>query len=477
MTQSWGARLVSIAVFAVLGRQLDATAFGLMAVAVAVVEFGGLLVDQGFSRNVVQRAHLLPSHLDTSFWTAVVSGTLLTALGVLLSPVVAAAFDEPDLVPVLRVLSFSFVLNSVTTTQAAILRRNLRFRPLAIRHLLSVIGGGVAGITMAVGGAGVWALVAQNLTQGVVGAVLLWAVSPWRPGRRISGTAFREMFSFASTTLAIELIGFLARRGDDLMIGAFLGATSLGFFNVAFRFMTIVTEMFTSTINAVAFPVFSRIQDDPGRIRRVLHMATRMSSVLACPAFVGMIVFAPEFVRVLFGDDWGPSVTVLRIIALTGVLRSVTYFNRALLLGLGKPTWELGWVIVFVITKVIAFAVGQRWGLEGVAWAIVVHGYVLAPAGIWLINRATPLHPATYLRQFLFPVGAALVMAAVLVPVRGALVGQVADPAVLVVGVTVGALVYIGVLRVAAPSLLREILAEVRRMARPKRVARTGANG
>jgi PST family polysaccharide transporter len=463
--QTWGARLVSIAVFAVLGRQLDAAAFGLMAVAVAVVEFGRLLVDQGFSRNIVQRKDLRPEHLDTGFWTSVVSGVALTLVGVALSPVLASAFDEPDLAPVLRVLSLTFVLNSVTTTQAAILRRDLRFRPLAMRHLISVVGSGVVSIAFALGGSGVWALVAQSLSQSLFAAVLLWTASPWRPGGRISRSAFGEMFSFAATTLAIELIGFFARRGDDILIGAFLGATVLGFFNVAYRILTIVMELFTSTINAVAFPVFSRLQGEPGRIRHVMHVATRMSSALACPAFVGIIVLAPEFVELVFGDGWEPSIKVLQIIALTGVLRSITYFNRALLLGLGKASWELGWVIVFVITKVIAFAIGQRWGLEGVAWAMAVHGYTLAPAGIWLINRATPLHPATYLRQFLFPVGASLVMAAVMVPLRSVLVGEFHNAVVLAVCGAVGGLMYAGALAVMAPSLLRELVSEARRVA------------
>ena len=464
VTQAWGSRLMTIVVFAVLGRQLDASAFGVMAMAVAVVEFGRLLVDQGFSRNIVQRQDVDDGHLDTAFWTALLTGIALTALAVLLSPVVAAGFDEPDLTSVLRVLSLSFVVTSFATTQTAVLNRRLQFRSLAVRQLVAVAAGGIVGIGIALAGGGVWALVAQNLTQAAVAAAVLWQVSPWRPGRRVSWAHFREMLGFGSATLAIELVGYFARRGDDIMIGAFLGTAALGFFNVAFRILQILMEIFTSTINAVAFPVFSRLQGDPARIRRALHLATRISSALAFPAFLGLAVFAPEFIRLMFGPDWEPSIDVLQIIALVGVLRSVTYFNRSLLLGLGKATWELGWVTFYVATKVAAFAIGQRWGLVGVAWAIVIHGYVLSPAGLWLINHATPLHPATYVRQLLAPLGAALVMVAVTFPLRHLVIGDLPDVVVLGVVATVGAVAYGGTLAVVAPALVAELLQEARRV-------------
>lgn len=464
VTEAWGARLMSIVVFAILGRELDASAFGLMAMGVAVVEFARLLVAQGFSRNIVQRVDLDDGHLDTAFWTALVTGALLAGAAALASPLVAAGFDEPELTPVLRVLSLSLLLTSLTTTQTAILRRGFKFQSLAMRQLASVAIGGAVGVAAALTGAGVWALVAQNLTQGVVAVLVLWTVSPWRPGRRFSKDRFREMLSFGTTTLGIELVGYFARRGDDILIGVFLGTTALGFFNVAFRILTIVTEIFTSTVNAVAFPVFSRLQGDPDRIRRALHLATRTSSALAFPAFLGLTVLAPEFVTVIFGDGWGPSIEVLRILAIMGMLQSVGYFNRSVLLGLGKPTWELLKTIGFVVTKLAAVAIGFRWGLTGVAWSIVIHSYLFAPIGIWLINRATPIQPKAYLRQFVAPLAASGLMAASVFPVQRWLLDDLHAVAVLAIGAALGAVVYFVSLRLLSPSLVRELVGEARRV-------------
>jgi O-antigen/teichoic acid export membrane protein len=456
---AWGTRIITLLVLVVLGRELSPAAFGLVALGVAVVDFGRLLVDQGFSRTIVQRTEIDDSHLDTAFWTAVTSGALLTTIAMVLAPTVATHFGEPQLTSVLRALSLNLVLASLTTTQTAILQRDLRFRGLAARRLFSVIASGGMAVTLALLGAGVWALVAQQLTHSIVAASILWAVSPWRPGFRASRRRFKEMFGFASTTLGIEIVGYFGRRGDDLLVGAFLGATALGVYSVAFRILTIVIELFTSTINAVAFPVFSRLQNDPPRLRRALHSATSASSAVAFPAFLGLAVLAPEFVRAVLGEQWERSADVLQILALVGVLRSVTYFNRSLLLALGKPAWELGWSSLTAATKVMAFAIGYHWGLEGVAWAVVIQGYLLAPAGVWLINRATPIDPVRYASQFIRPVACSLAMVAVIVPVRMALPDGMPATAALAIGVVVGAVVYTGTLAVAAPALLRELVA------------------
>jgi PST family polysaccharide transporter len=456
--QAWGTRIISIAVFAILGRELDAGAFGVMALAVAVIEFGRLLIDQGFSRCIVQRESIDEGHLDTAFWSAIGCGTILTLLSVLLAGPVASFFDEPQLAPVLRVLSLTFVFVALSATQMALLQRELKFRGLAIRRVASVIVGGVVGVACAIGGAGVWALVAQNLVQAAVAVIVLWRVSTWRPGRRVSGERFREMASFGSITLAIELVSYFARRGDDLLIAAFLGPVALGFFNVAYRILVIVIEVFTNTINAVAFPVFSRMQQNPRRVRRAMHAATRASSALAFPAFLGVSVLAPEIVRVMFGDGWGPSATVLRIMALTGVVDSVTYFNRSLLLAIGRPGLDLAWVSFVVITKIPAFAIGYHWGIEGIAWAIVIHAVVLAPVGIIVLDWATPIDPWGFVRQLVGPLAAAVLMAVAIIPIRAALIGTVPDIVTIGVCGAAGFVVYATLLYFFAPMTVDELL-------------------
>ncbi len=132
-----------------------------MALATVFVAFAQLIVDQGLGDALIQRKEVTRSHVDTAFWVALATGLLLTALGLILAGPIAGLLKEPDLAPILQVLSLTFVLSAMNSIQIALLRRELAFRSLAIRSIVAAAGGGVVGIVMAVNGFGAWALVGQ----------------------------------------------------------------------------------------------------------------------------------------------------------------------------------------------------------------------------------------------------------------------------------------------------------------------------
>ncbi|MEN8161545.1 MAG: oligosaccharide flippase family protein, partial [Myxococcota bacterium] len=196
LVERWGAELLAIAVFIVLSRQLSVQAFGLIALAMVVIDFARRIVDGGFAEAVVQRGELDRAHLDTAFWTGLVIGGGMAAAVAGLATPIAAAFGEPELAPVLRWLSVAFVVRGLSSTQQAILVRSLRFNQLAIRTLVAELGAGVVAISLALHGWGIWSLVAKQLTAGILGVITLWTVAAWRPGFSFRWAIFRELAAF-----------------------------------------------------------------------------------------------------------------------------------------------------------------------------------------------------------------------------------------------------------------------------------------
>jgi O-antigen/teichoic acid export membrane protein len=147
--QSWGSQVINFVVFALLSRLLDPQAFGLVAMASVFLVFVQIFVDQGFSNALVQRKEVSPSHLDTAFWTNIGLGLLMTVIGIGTAPLVANFFKQAQLVSILSWLSLSFTINALSSVQDAIFRRNLNFKPLAVRTLIATIAGGCTGTTMA----------------------------------------------------------------------------------------------------------------------------------------------------------------------------------------------------------------------------------------------------------------------------------------------------------------------------------------
>lgn len=457
--QKWGREAITLVSFIALSRLLAPEAFGLVAMASVFTAFLQILLDQGFGAAIVQRDDLERAHLDTAFWTSVLTGVLLTAIAMAASGLVAAFFDEPRLAPVLRWLSLSFLLVALSSTQMAILQRELAFKNLAARSLMATLVGGIVGVGLAFAGFGVWSLVAQNLTRGLAGVIVLWRASYWRPGLNVSKKHFRELFSFGVSIIGSKSLVFFSRRMDDLLIGFFLGPTMLGYYTIGYRLLLVLMRVVTGTTNAVAFPTFSRLQQDPKRMRRAFYKVTQYTSLLAIPVFAGLAVLAPELLPALFGEQWTPSVPVMQVLALIGILQSVLAFNGSVIKASGKPSWQFGILLLTSVCSVIGFLLAVRWGIAAVAASFVIVGYLLAPISYVAVRRLIQIDFRTYLRQFVAPLFAALLMITVVVALKNALKPQELDTYLqLSILIAVGALTYILVIGLTARSLSREVL-------------------
>lgn len=467
-TRIWGTHVSSLLIFLILSRLLEPKAFGLAAVASVFIAFVQIFLDQGFSHAIVQRAELDHAHLDTAFWTNLLIGALLTIGGIAAAPLVAALFNEPQLAPIIAWLSLSFLLGALSSTQKAILQRDLAFKVLAARSLAATAAGGAVGVLMALGGFGVWSLVAQDLTSSVVAVFVLWRISTWRPGFNVSRKHFMDLLTFGINIVGSKFIDFFNRRSDDFLIGYFLGPVALGYYTIAYRLLLVMVSLLTQVINTVAFPTFARLQNDPERIRRAFYAATQMTSLIAFPAFLGMSVMAPELVLVLFGPTWAPSAPVMQVLAFIGILHSVQYFNGSVIMAAGRPAWRLAIMLINAIANVAVFVLVVRWGIVAIAVAYVIVGYLLSPLSFLAVRSLIHINLGTYLRQFTAPLLGSIVIASAILGLKYLLREDLALPVRFVLFVLVGLLTYPLVIQLTAPSLSRQAL-ELLRLALPSR--------
>jgi PST family polysaccharide transporter len=455
--QATASRLLSAVVFVLLARLLEPDAFGVVAVASVFVAFMTVLVDQGFSQALVQRSSLDKEHLDTAFWANLGASAVVVALVMGAAGPVAALFDEPDLAPILRILSLALVAGALEAVPAALLRRRLAFASLAVRGLLSIAAGGVAGVAAALAGLGAWSLVIQLLVQAVVEMAVVWSAVDWRPGRSVSWASAKDLLTFGASVTGTSLVNFLNRRSDDFLIGLVLGSTALGLYTVAYKLLLLMTDVLTRTIEVVAFPVFSRVQDDPPRFVRGFYAANRASLAVATPAYLFVAAFSPEVVEVAFGPSWSDSAPVLRALAFIGILQASLLFNATLVGAAGRPDLALLVTTVNGVANVVAFALVVSHGILAVAVAYVVVGYLLAPLSLWSVRKVLPYDVWAYLRLYVPPlVGSAVAIGPLLVA-EAALGGQLSALPRLVLAGTVAPLLYVATMRVAFPATAAEL--------------------
>lgn len=452
--QTAGTRLISISVFLVLARLLSPQSFGLVSLAAIFVALLQVFVEGGFGQAIIQREELLDGHLDSAFWssTAIGAGSCLVLLAA--AGPLSDLLGEPDLAPVLRAMSPCLLLVGLVSTAEAVLRRELAFKQLALRTMFGAVAGGAVGVGAAIAGLGVWSLVLQVVVSSAVELVVVWLAVPWRPGLQVSWAHFRELFSFSVNVVGMELLNFLNRQSDDLLIAAYLGTRALGYYSVAYRILLMLTEVMTRTINSVTLPTFSRVQKDVPRLRSAYMMATRLSTTIAMPVYLSMAALAPEIVHVAFGSKWDASIPVMRVLAFIGILHASVYFSGSVLLAIGKGRQALVFSIVNALSNVVAFAIAVHWGIVAVAAAYVIRGYLLGPIPVYLVKRQLGFSGWEYARLALVPAGCAAILVAVLLAVNAALTPVLGDLPRLLISGLIAPGVYWLALRVFAGDFL-----------------------
>lgn len=464
--QSWGRQAIALIIFSLLARLLGPEAFGIVASAGIFLAFIDVFLDQGFSTVIIQRHELEPEHLDTAFWTNIGISFLLTVLSMASADLVADFFKQP-LAPIIRWLSLSFLVTALSSVQEAILKRNLEFKPLAIRELLATVIGGLVGVIMAFTGFGVWSLVGQQLVYGLVRVLCLWWVSNWRPRFKVSPQHFQEMFSFGINVVGIKIIDFFGRRSDDFLISYFLGPVALGYYSLAYRLLLIMLSLLTGVTSQVMMPSFAKLQLEPEKLRQAFYTVTQLTSLISFPAFIGLAVLAFDLVQVFFGKQWLPSAQVIQILALIGIIESVYFFYTDIMMAVGKPFHRLCLDLLNLIVNVVGFALAVRWGIVAVAAAFVIRGYLLSPFALLLLRKLIHIQITRYVSQFIAPVLGSLVMVLGIIVTKQLFRDLIGLPVLLVVCIVVGAIVYTASMLLIAPTIFKQLLELTRLSALP----------
>ena len=460
-TQSWGSQAISFLVFALLARLLAPETFGLIALAGVFLAFIEVFLDQGFSTAIIQRQKLEPEHLDTAFWTNLAIGILMTGASISAADLIADFYRQPELAPIIRWLSISFVLRALSAVQEAIFTRNLDFKTLAIRSLIAVIAGGIVGVSMAFMGFGVWSLVGQRLSSSIVQITVLWWASDWRPKFRFSEKHFLELFSFGISVIGINLLEFFNRRSDDFLIGYFLGTVALGYYSIAYRVLLVMIQLLNSVTSRVALPSFSELQQEPKKMRNAFYKVTQLTSLISFPAFMGVAVLSPEIVKCLFGEQWLASVPVMQILAFVGLLHSVYYFHSTVIISMGKPLWKLKLNFISSVINILVFTLVVHWGIVAVAAAYTIRGYLFAPFYDLLVYKLIRVNLSKYFNHYLSSLLGTLAMVFSIFMAKYILQNLFSLPILLSIFILVGIGVYALTILFLEPILIKQTLDSV----------------
>jgi O-antigen/teichoic acid export membrane protein len=215
----------------------------------------------------------------------------------------------------------------------------------------------------------VWALVYGLLAGDAVRLVMSYVLSSYRPGLQLDWSKARELWGYGRWITAVSILVFLSTQGDNIVVGKMLGAVALGFYQLAYRISNLPATEFSNLISTVTFPAFSKVQENLALLRTSYRQVLSFSALLAFPAAAGIFALAPEFTAIVLGEKWMPMVPAMRILAITGMCRSISG-PGPLLMAMGKPELRTRMQAIAFVTMAIAIVpLTLQWGIAGAAVA------------------------------------------------------------------------------------------------------------
>ena len=404
---------IRLAVYAALGRILSRTEFGVVAAAMTVIQLGNTLRDLGVGLALVQRKDLEPEHIEVAFTFSVLLGVALGGAMFAGAGLFAEFYGIEGSVGVLRLLSLLFVLRGVALVPGFLFRRNMSFRALTLIDLIAYVAGSALAIALALAGTGAWSLACGYVLETAIGVGLLLylAPPPWR--LRFHRRHLRDLLGYGMGQSAANIASYFANNGDYMVVGHFLGPAKLGLYQRAYELMRFPANVFSSVAGSVLFSAFSKVQDDPERLGRAFRRTLFASALVLLPASAGLIVLAPEVVRILLGPHWSGVEWPFRIMAVVMLFRT-TYKLGGMVGRSAGAVFELaGWHVTYAVCVIGGALYAMRWDIPGVAITTAISVFLQFLALSRLGIKATTLRARDIARAHIEPVIYALIVGGV----------------------------------------------------------------
>jgi O-antigen/teichoic acid export membrane protein len=364
---------LQLAVVAVLARLLAPKDFGMVAAAGTFIGLASILVDLGVGPAIVQRRQLTADHINTGFTMSVSMGLIIGSAFALAAPVIAHLYRMPELTNILRALSLLFPITSLGLVAQALLSREMRFRRMSIRNVMSYIFGyGLVSVTLALLGFGVWSLVLGQLVQTSLQAFQTILIAGQHVRFGWNGKARRDLMSYGIGFTLARFGNYAANQGDNVIVGRMLGPIALGFYSRAYQFIALPANLFGSVTNAVLFPAMSAVQHEQEKLERAYRQSIAIIAMVTLPVSGLLFVAAPEAVAVLLGPKWTAVVAPFQILVLSLLFRT-SYKLSDSLARASAATMNRAWRQWFYAASVIGGAlVGTHHGITGVAVGVSI---------------------------------------------------------------------------------------------------------
>jgi PST family polysaccharide transporter len=369
----WFAQILSWASTIVVARLLTSEDYGLVAMAVVYLNVAAMVAELGLGATIVARQELTDHHIDQLYSLAGLVGGVIFLLTWSVAPALAGFFGEPRLRDVVRVMALGTLLTALATVPLARARRDLDYRLVSRVELLGAVTTTATVLGLALLGARFWSLVFGNVIGSGVMVVALRLASPARFARPcLAQLGATLKYSRHITTQ--QLAYFACVYSDSLVIGRFIGAAPLGLYRFAAQIVSLPSEKIVNVIGSVTLPYFGKLSTDLQAMRGFFLTISELLATAVIPVLVGMALVANDFVPLVFGIQWAPSIPLIQVTTVGAIIQVLsvlvgqvlTVTNQARL----ASRYTLLSLVILPMTYLLGIAVSPQLFTIALIWSL-----------------------------------------------------------------------------------------------------------
>lgn len=378
-----GAQGVNFLVSIILARLLLPEQFGTIALSMVFIAILDVFVTHGFGNSLIVNKNSDELDFSTCFYFGSILSIIIYALVFIFAPFIASFFSEPDLAPVLRVMSLRIPIAAVNTCQHAYVSKHMIFRKLFFSSTIGITISGVISIAMAYMGYGIWALVAQYLGNVTIDTVCLFIMLPWRPKWMFSFERLKKIYDYGWKILVVGLVDTGYNQLRNFIIAKKYTTADMAYYGRGLQFPSLGMNMVEPTINGVIFPSLSNCNDDPVQMKSTTRRVIQTSSYVIFPIMIGLIAIAKPLVICLLTEKWVDCIIYLQIGCLAFLFRPVQVINNCVISASGRSGLLLKLDVIKKTIGVLLLIASIPFGVVAIALSMMVTNLIATAINVY----------------------------------------------------------------------------------------------
>lgn len=367
-SQQFSVQAINFVVQLVLARLLLPEDFGLVAMLSVFMALGTSLTDSGLTSSLIRTKEAAQRDYSTVFFMNLVASLLIYIVLFFSAPLIASFFDQPMLVPIIRLYTCTFIIRAFSQVQQTKLTKEMNFKLQMLIQIPSVIIAGIAGVLFAYHGMGVWSLVYMNIIQVSLSAIQLWFRTGWWPSLEFDWQMLKSHLNFGYKLTLAGILNTIFTNLYNVIIGKYFSATQLGYYNRADTLRMFPVQNLATALNKVTYPMFSSIQEDNTKLKEAYRMLMQQVIFWLLPLMAILIIVAKPLFVFLLTDKWLPAVPYFQWLCIAGLMYPLNAYNLNILNVKGRSDLFLRLEVIKKVIITLGVILAIPYGIYGLIY-------------------------------------------------------------------------------------------------------------